>query len=65
MTEPPANLSGPARQALDDAGYTTLEQVADLTTKELLNLHGVGPRTIRQLREVFAEKGMAFADERS
>ncbi|NUT31748.1 MAG: hypothetical protein HOV79_01610 [Hamadaea sp.] len=64
MTALPGNLSNPARQALDAIGCTTLEQAAELGTKELLKLHGVGPKTIRQLREVFAEQGFTFSDER-
>ena len=56
-------LSEPAQQALSGAGYVHLEQFSNLTKKELLQLHGVGPKTIRQLSEFLAAKGMSFAKE--
>ena len=51
----PQNIGAPATRALTGAGYTTLEQLAKLSEKELLSLHGVGPRAIKILREAFAE----------
>jgi hypothetical protein len=60
----PANLSAPARRALAGAGYTRLEQVAEVTPADLLRLHGLGPKTIRQLREALAAHGLSFADEK-
>ena len=47
----PANLGGPARRALLDAGYRTLDDLRGASERELLALHGVGPRAIRILRE--------------
>jgi hypothetical protein len=58
----PEILSNPARQALIHAGYLTLKQVATMTEKELLALHGVGPKTIVILRPIFAERGLSFAE---
>ncbi len=57
----PANLSQPARRALTEAGLTRLDQIAGRGTRELLQLHGVGPKTIRQLKEALAERGMTFS----
>ncbi len=57
----PDNLSQPARRALAQAGITCLEDVARWTAAELLALHGVGPKTIRQLRPLLAAKGLSFA----
>jgi hypothetical protein len=54
-------LSAPARRALEQAGYTRLEQFADVTEAELLTLHGLGPTAIAALREALEENGLAFA----
>ncbi|MFF3443209.1 helix-hairpin-helix domain-containing protein [Streptosporangium sp. NPDC002721] len=62
LVDIPANIGRPARGALAEAGYTTLAQVASLTERELLRLHGVGPKAVRLLREALAERGLAFAD---
>lgn len=67
MTPPPPEsdfpdgLSAPARRALAGAGYLRLEQLTHVTEAELLKLHGLGPKTIRQLREALAVRGLAFA----
>jgi predicted flap endonuclease-1-like 5' DNA nuclease len=45
------NVGRPAEQAFLAAGYTTFEQLAAASDKELLALHGVGPKAIRILRE--------------
>jgi hypothetical protein len=60
----PTTLSKPAQRALAAAGYTTLEQLAAVRESELLSLHGMGPKTIRQLRTALAALGLAFADDR-
>lgn len=57
----PANLSQPAQRALAGAGITRLEDIARMTEADLLALHGVGPKTIRQLRPALAAKGLSFA----
>lgn len=57
----PANLSQPAQRALAGAGITRLEDVARWTETDLLALHGVGPKTIRQLRPALEAKGLSFA----
>lgn len=59
----PTKLSNPARRALDSAGYTHLAQFTTVSESELLKLHGLGPKTIRQLRAALAEQGLAFAAE--
>ncbi|MDQ3693415.1 MAG: DNA-binding protein [Chloroflexota bacterium] len=60
--ELPAGLSKPARQALEHAGYTRLEQLAQITERELLQLHGMGPKSIPLLRQALAAKGLSFAE---
>lgn len=51
MTEIPTRLGAPASRAFAAAGYTTLEQLLDADPKDLLGLHGVGPKAIRILDE--------------
>jgi predicted flap endonuclease-1-like 5' DNA nuclease len=58
----PAGLSAPAQRALAGAGISRLDQVAAMSEAELLALHGLGPKTIRQLRPALEAKGMSFAE---
>lgn len=60
MGTPLPNVGAPAARALAAAGIDTLEAVANRTERELLALHGVGPRAVRILREHLAESGLAF-----
>ncbi|EXG81678.1 helix-hairpin-helix domain-containing protein [Cryptosporangium arvum] len=66
-TQPtPASLppiGRPATRALLDAGVRTLDQVATRSRRELLALHGVGPKAVTILADALAERGLAFADE--
>ncbi|MEV6285464.1 hypothetical protein [Kribbella sp. NPDC051770] len=41
-------------------GYTTYEQLTSVTPKELLAIHGVGPKAIRILEEELTALGLAF-----
>lgn len=56
------NIGNPARQALEAAGITRLEQLTQHTETEILRLHGVGPKAIRLLRPALAELGLSFAE---
>ena len=47
----PRTIGRPATDALAVIGVTRLEQVGAMTDKELLALHGVGPKAVRLLRE--------------
>lgn len=58
----PLKLAKPARRALEGVGYLRLEQVAEKSEAELLQLHGIGPKAIGQLREALDEKGLSFAE---
>lgn len=51
----PTTIGKPATRALLAANVTTLKQVAELSDKELLALHGVGPKAVRILRERIKE----------
>jgi DNA-directed RNA polymerase alpha subunit len=55
-------LSAPAHRALANAGYTTLEQLSRISEKQLLALHGVGPKALPELRSALADAGLSFAE---
>lgn len=57
----PKGMSQPSLRALLEAGYTSLSAVAAATEKELLDMHGMGPKGIRLLREALAAEGRTFA----
>ena len=56
-------IGQPATRALAHIGYVRLDQVATMSEREKLALHGVGPKAVRILREALAERGMAFAPD--
>lgn len=65
MPEPfPKGIGKPATRALEAAGYSSLEQLTKVSEKELLKLHGMGPKALRVLREALAERELAFASDR-
>lgn len=59
----PTKLAKPAQRALAGAGYTSLEQLTKVSEKELLKLHGMGPKAVSQLREALAAAGLSFATD--
>jgi hypothetical protein len=59
----PVTISAPAERALIGAGYTELKQLSKVTAKELGELHGMGPKGIRILREALKAQGLAFKGE--
>ncbi len=65
MTDAPSSefpkMSQPAHRALASAGYTRLDQLTQVTEQEVLKLHGMGPKAIRELRAALAERGQTFA----
>lgn len=52
--------SQPALRALNNAGYTKLEQLTNVSEKELAKLHGMGPKALGILKEALKAKGLAF-----
>jgi hypothetical protein len=59
-TELTPRIGRPATAAITLAGYTTYASLARVTAKELLALHGVGPKAIRILEEELETRGLAF-----
>ncbi|SEQ85141.1 hypothetical protein [Arthrobacter sp. OV608] len=54
-------LGRPANSALLQAGITSLAAVASLGRRELLAMHGIGPKAVRILEAAAAERGLTFA----
>ncbi|MCQ4121848.1 hypothetical protein [Rhodococcus tibetensis] len=55
-------IGRPANSALIVAGITSLAQVATRSRRELLAMHGVGPKAVRILEVALAEQGLAFVE---
>src|SRR5690606_24382365 len=53
-------LSNPARRALDQHGITTLQNLSAFTEREILQLHGMGPRSMLILRDALHSQGLTF-----
>lgn len=53
-------LSNPARRALEHEGIVTLQKLSTFTEREILQLHGMGPRSLPILREALQSEGLAF-----
>ncbi|MFC4531637.1 helix-hairpin-helix domain-containing protein [Sphaerisporangium dianthi] len=61
--ELPAGLGKPAQRALAAAGYTRLDQLAEVSEADLARLHGMGPKAVARLRQALADHGLTFAAE--
>lgn len=61
----PAELSQPALRALYGAGYTRLKELTKVTEADVLQLHGMGPKSIRTLKAALKKKGWSFKSEAS
>jgi hypothetical protein len=53
-------LSAPVRRALAMAEITSLETLASYSGKEILALHGIGPRALPMLYTALQSVGLAF-----
>jgi len=60
-TEFPQGIGKVARRELALNGYTRYEQLTTVTSKQLLTIHGVGPKAIRILEEELRARGLSFA----
>jgi large subunit ribosomal protein L21 len=56
----PDGIGKPATKALEEAGITTLEQVAGKTEDELLALKGIGPKAVEALAEALADADLSL-----
>jgi predicted RecB family nuclease len=55
-----SELVAPARRALEAKGITTLAKLAKHTETEILELHGMGPRSIPKLSKALNAQGLSF-----
>lgn len=55
-----ANLSAPARRAMENQGILDLQTLAQHTEKEILALHGIGKSSIPILKRLLEEQGLSF-----
>jgi len=53
-------IGEPAQRALEAAGIDTFIQLCDHSKKEILALHGVGPKAVRILNEMLVKEGLSF-----
>lgn len=53
-------IGAPAFRALDYAGISELKDLTKFTEKELLALHGFGPKALELLREALNKKDLSF-----
>lgn len=53
-------LAAPARRAFEAEGLISLKQISSRKPAELLAMHGVGPSTIKQLRDLMKQEGLSF-----
>jgi predicted flap endonuclease-1-like 5' DNA nuclease len=54
-------IGAPATRALNNAGYTTLRQLAGVPRAELAKLHGMGPKALRIIEDNLAEQGLRLS----
>ena len=50
-----------ARTVLALNGYTRYDHLTGATARQLLGIHGIGPKAVRILAEELAARGLAFA----
>ncbi|MED4461910.1 DNA-binding protein [Metabacillus fastidiosus] len=59
----PEKLVKPALRALTGAGYIRLDQFTELTESDVLQLHGMGPKALDQIRQALSARGLSFAEK--
>lgn len=60
MSDFPSSMGKVAPRELAVNGIHSLEQTTEYTEKELLAIHGVGPRAVRIIKEVLAKKNLSL-----
>ena len=54
------NIGKPATNALQNIGINDLEQLTHYSEKTLLQIHGVGPKAVRILKETLESQNLSF-----
>jgi len=60
----PREIGRTALRVLAHQGYTSLDQLTEVTADRLLEIHGVGPKAVRILGEHLAARSLTFANRR-
>ncbi len=55
-----ADLSAPARRALENHGIQSLQQLAQISQQEMLSWHGIGPASVPKLKSALNKAGLSF-----
>lgn len=55
-------LGAPARRALENKGISSLKKLSRYSEKEILQLHGMGPASIPQLKASLKAAGLSFKE---
>jgi hypothetical protein len=56
----PRGIAQPALRALANARLTSLQRLTLVTERELLAMHGMGPKALRLLRDAMQLRGLRF-----
>lgn len=56
-----ADMSAPARRALENEGITSLDELSKWSEREILKLHGVGPSAMPRLKKALKASGLEFS----
>lgn len=62
-TELPRSIGNVARRELAVHHVTRFAHLTEWTEREVLAIHGVGPRAVRIVRAALQEQGLDFRDE--
>lgn len=54
------SIGAPAFRAIDNADIKTLHDITNYSEKELLSLHGFGPKALTILKDALNKKGLSF-----
>lgn len=55
-------IGQPAQRALEEIGIDTLIQLCNYTEKELIAIHGIGPKAVKILKEFLIKEGYSFKE---
>lgn len=58
----PNSMGKTAPRELKYAGIDSLQKASEYTEKDLLAIHGVGPKAIRIMKDAMAAKGLSFQE---
>ncbi|MDR3576997.1 MAG: DNA-directed RNA polymerase subunit alpha C-terminal domain-containing protein [Anaerolineaceae bacterium] len=56
-------LPAPAQRAIQSTGVKTVEELAQMSEKEMMSLHGFGPKGMKIIKEFLAENDLALKEK--